>query len=73
MNYTREDKYKRNNNIERLLIKFLHNKTELPIKLLEQIAINTRPKIEEHILIVMDKSTHEEHLSQPHQTNILTI
>ena len=42
----------------------------LPSKLLEQIAFNTRPKIEEHILIVMDKSTHEEHLSQPLQTNI---
>ena len=42
---------------------------ELPSKLLEQIAFNTRPKIEEHMLIVMDKSTHEEHLSQPSQTN----
>ena len=42
---------------------------ELPNKLLEQIAFNTRPKIEEHMLIVMDKSTHEEHLSQPLQTN----
>ena len=41
---------------------------ELPSKLLEQIAYNTRPKIEEHMLIVMDKSTHEEHLSQPLQT-----
>ena len=41
---------------------------ELPSKLLEQIAFNTRPKIEEHMLIVMDKSTHEEHLSQPLQT-----
>ena len=37
----------------------------LPSKLLEQIASNTRPKIEEHMLIVMEKSTHEEHLSQP--------
>ena len=27
-------------------------------KLFEQIAYNTRTKIEEHILIVMDKSTH---------------
>ena len=42
---------------------------ELPSKLLEQIAFNTRPKIEEHMLIVMDQSTHEEHLSQPLQTN----
>ena len=42
---------------------------ELPSKLLEQIAFNTRPKIEEHMLIIMDKSTHEEHLFEPLQTN----
>ena len=42
---------------------------ELPCKLLEQTAYNTRPKIEEHMLIVMDKSLHEEHLPQPLQTN----
>ena len=42
---------------------------ELPSELLEQIAFNTRPKIEEHMLIVVDTSTHEEHLSQPLQTN----
>ena len=42
---------------------------ELPSKMLEQIAYKTRSKMEEHILIVMDKSTHEEHLSQPLQTN----
>ena len=42
---------------------------ELPSKLLEQIAFNTRPKTEEQIFIVMNKRTHEEHLSQPLQTN----
>ena len=42
---------------------------ELPSKLLEQIAFKTRPRIEEHMLIVMNKSIHEEHLSQPLQTN----
>ena len=42
---------------------------ELPSKLLEQIAYNSRPKIEEHLLIIMDKSTYEEHLFQPLQTN----
>ena len=42
---------------------------EFPSEILEQIALNTRPKIEEHMLIVMDKSTHEEHLSQPMQNN----
>ena len=50
--------------------KFSSSQVELPSKLLEQIAYNTRPKIEEHMLIVMHKSTHEEHLSQPLQTNI---
>ena len=42
---------------------------ELTSKQLEQIAFNTRSKIEEHMLIVKDKSTHEEHLFQPLQTN----
>ena len=42
---------------------------ELPTKLLEQIAFNTRPKIEEHMLIIMNKSSHEEHLFQALQTN----
>ena len=41
---------------------------ELPSKILEQIAFNTRPKIEEHMLIVMENSTHEEYLFQPLQT-----
>ena len=39
-------------------------------KVLEQIAFNKRPEAEEHILVVMDKSLHEEHLSQSFQTNI---
>ena len=43
---------------------------ELATKLLEQIVFNTRPKIEEHMLIVIYKSFHEEHLSQSLQTNI---
>ena len=43
---------------------------ELPSKLLEQIAFNTRPKIEDHMLIVMDKSLHEEHLIEGLQTKI---
>ena len=42
---------------------------ELPSELLEQIAYNTRPKIEENMLRVMDKSTHEEPSSQPLRTN----
>ena len=40
-----------------------------PINILERIAHNTRSKTEEHMLIVMEKSTNEEHLSQPLQTN----
>ena len=42
---------------------------ELSSKLLEQIAYNTRSRKGEHMLVVMDKSTHEEHLIQPLQTN----
>ena len=38
---------------------------ELPGKLLEHIAFKTRSRTEEHMLNVMDKSTHGEHLSQP--------
>ena len=34
-----------------------------PSKLREQTVFNRRPKIETHMLIDMDKSTHEEHLS----------
>ena len=52
-----------------LLPNFLQYKMELPSKILEQIAFITRPKIEEHMLIIMDKSTHEEHLSHPLQIN----
>ena len=37
---------------------------------MEQIAIKTRSRIEDHILKGMDKTSHEEHLSQPSQTNI---
>ena len=51
------------------LNKFFQYKMELPSKLLEQIAFNTGPKIEEHMLIIMDKSTHEERFFQPLQTN----
>ena len=40
---------------------------ELPSKVLEQIAFNTRPKNDEHMLIVMDKSTHDEQFFQPLQ------
>ena len=43
---------------------------ELPSKLLEKIAFNTRSRFEEHMLVVMDKSTHEEHPYQPLQINI---
>ena len=42
---------------------------ELHSKILEQIGFNTTPKIEEHMLINMKKSTHEEHLHQPLPTN----
>ena len=41
---------------------------EFPSKLLEQIAFNTKPEIEDHMLNVMDKSTLEVYTSQPLQT-----
>ena len=41
---------------------------ELPSKLIEEVAFNTRLKIEDHRFVVMYKSVHEEHLSQPLQT-----
>ena len=43
---------------------------ELPSKLLEQIPFNTSSKKEDHMLIVMDKSTQEEHLFRALQTII---
>ena len=42
---------------------------ELPSNLSEQTAYYTRPKNKERMLTFMDKSTHEEHLAQPLQTN----
>ena len=36
----------------------------------EQIVFNKKPKIEEVMLIFMDKSVHEKHLSQTLKTNI---
>ena len=55
------------------LNKFSTPKMERPSELLEQIAFNTRPEIEDIMLIVMDKFTHEENVSQPLQTNIEQI
>ena len=42
---------------------------ELPSKILKQIAFNIRPKTGGLMLVVMERRTHEEHLSQPVQTN----
>ena len=42
---------------------------KLPSNLMEQIVLRTRPKIEEHVLIDVDKPIHEEHQCQPFQTN----
>ena len=42
---------------------------ELPSIILKQNAFITRPKMEEHMLIVMDQRTHKQHLSQPLETN----
>ena len=43
---------------------------ELPGKLLEQIAFKTRPKMEEHMLIVMDKK-HTKSISLNHYKLII--
>ena len=43
---------------------------ELPSMLSTKVASNTRPKIEKHLVFVLDKSSPEEHFSQPLQTNI---
>ena len=42
---------------------------ESPYKILEQIPFHTRSKIEEHMLIVVDISIHEGHLSQSLEIN----
>ena len=42
---------------------------ELPSEFLEQMVFNRELKIEEHVLVVMDKLTHEEILSQSIQSN----
>ena len=60
-----DEKYKRGEieteqQYRNALDKFHTNYMELRSKVLEQIAFITRPKIEEHMLGVMDKSTHEE-------------
>ena len=67
--YKCNNKYIRTGVIKQYYIIFNSQTLELPTKFLEQIAFNTRAKIEELMLIVMDKSIHEEHLSQTLQTN----
>ena len=48
---------------------FYANYMELQSKLLEQITFNATSKIEEHMLNVMNESTHEENLLHSLQTN----
>ena len=47
-----------NQQFRNALDKFPNIQMELPSKRLEKIAFNARPRIEEHMLIVMDNSTH---------------
>ena len=68
MNYIKEDKFEQISKIEKRLISFLPNKMDLPSQISGQMAFNTGSKIEEHTLIVLNKSTHEERLSQPLRT-----
>ena len=46
---------------------------EPPSNILEQIALNTNFVIDEHMLNVLDKSTHEEHLFQLLQLKKINI
>ena len=49
---------------------FYTKSMELPSKHVEQIAFNTRPNFEELMLVVTAKCIHEEHQSEPLQTNV---
>ena len=73
MNYKKGDILTEQQSSNVALNKFPLQEMELKSKLLEQIAFNTRPKLEEHTLIVVDKSIHEEHLSEPLQTKIKQV
>ena len=53
----------------KILDKVQTNKNELASKLSEQKPFITRPKRKENLLIVMDKTTHEENLLQSLQKN----
>ena len=67
MNFIREVKYKTSNNTGTVSITF-NKKIETQNKLLEWIAFKTRTIVENKMLLPLDKSTHEENLSQPIQT-----
>ena len=58
------DKSTRFNELRALLL----FQMQTPSKPLEQIVFISTPKTEEHMLIVMDISTHDETLSQPVHT-----
>ena len=65
MNYIKEVKYRTNNNSEKLLIKFRHKKKNFQVNFRTKTFQYSTQKKE----IVKDKSFHEEHFSQPLQTN----
>ena len=52
------------------LDKFYTKRMQLSRKFMQLVPLITRAKIEEHMLIIMDKSTHEESLSQPLQRHL---
>ena len=68
MNYIRQVQNKRNYQTEILLINFPPSKWNYQ-KVLGQIAVITRSRTEKNMLIVLEKSTYEKHLSEPLQTN----
>ena len=55
------------------LDEFKSKQMDLPSKTLERIAFKTKPKLEEHMLIFLNKTTLEKFLSQPLQTIKKTI
>ena len=62
-------KLKLNSNIEKLLKDFELFNWNSQVGFWKKIVLNTRSKIEEHKLFVMDKSIHKKNLSQALQTN----
>ena len=69
MNFIIGVKHKTNSNVEKLFKKLHTKKGCSQVKNLERIALKTRPKLEEHMLIVLNYYTQEKKFSQTLQIN----